>query len=226
MQAEPTKTRLLQAASVLFAERGYQGTTARDIATRAGVNLASANYHYGSKKALYLAVLRAQFAEIRTLLAARGGSKPAAELRRLSRHQLEELLRTRARTMLDLLIGPPPGLHGTLMQREMTDPSEALPVIIDEFVLPMSMEMEAIVARLAPGRRGAAVRRCVYSIMGQVLFYRSCMPAVLGMLHTHAYPRNWSQQLSEHICEFSLGGLDRVGQRRPKLGTRRATHAT
>src|SRR5256885_3785765 len=43
---------------------------------------------------------------------------------------LVDLLRARIKVMLDLLIGPPPGLHGTLMQREMCDPSEALPVIV------------------------------------------------------------------------------------------------
>jgi len=56
-----TKDRLLTAASELFAERGFHRTTVRDIAARAQVNVAAGNYHYGSKRALYLAVLRAQF---------------------------------------------------------------------------------------------------------------------------------------------------------------------
>jgi len=67
-----TRERLIAAASQLFAERGFHGTKARDIATRAGVNLAAGNYHYGSKKTLYLEVLRAQFAETRALLEATG----------------------------------------------------------------------------------------------------------------------------------------------------------
>ena len=126
-----TRKRLIAAASELFAERGFHATTARDIARRAGVNLAAGHYHYGSKKDLYLEVLQAQFAQIWTTLARRGGSRPAAEIDRLGRRELAALLHTRLRVMLDMLIGPPPVLHGALMQREMTDPSEALPMIVE-----------------------------------------------------------------------------------------------
>ncbi len=79
------KARLIAAASALFAERGFHGTKARDIAARAGVNLAASNYRYGSKKDLYLEVLRAQFAEFRSLLARPSGTAfaPAPERRML-----------------------------------------------------------------------------------------------------------------------------------------------
>ena len=127
----PTKDRVITAATTLFAERGFHGTTMRDIAERAGVNVAAGNYHYGSKKALYLEVLRAQFAEIRATLEARRVIRPESELQRLPRRELVRLLRVRIRTMLDILIGPPPSPHATLMQREMCDPSEALPVIVE-----------------------------------------------------------------------------------------------
>ncbi|MFQ5667722.1 MAG: CerR family C-terminal domain-containing protein [Candidatus Binatia bacterium] len=208
-----TKSRLIAAASDLFAERGFHGTTARDIAARAAVNLAAGNYHYGSKKALYLEVLRAQFAETRALLARRGATKPATALDRLSRAKLEALLQARAQAMLDLLIGPPPGLHGTLMQREMTDPSEALPVIVDEFIRPMLGEMAEIVARLAPRLAREDVRRCIFSIMGQVAFYRFARPAMLQILGRREYPRRFARQLARHITEFSLGGLQQVAAR-------------
>src|SRR5438093_10487526 len=83
--ARATKDRLLTAAAALFAEHGFHGTKIRDIAARARVNVAAGNYHYGSKKALYLAVLRAQFAEIRARLAARGATRSPIELARLGR---------------------------------------------------------------------------------------------------------------------------------------------
>src|SRR5262249_43444683 len=144
------KDRVLAAAATLFAERGFHGTKIRDIAARAKVNVAAGHYHYGSKKALYLTVLRAQFAEIRAELMARGATRPSSELARLGRQALVDLLRARVKVMLDLMIGPPPGLHGTLMQREMCDPSEALPVIVDEFIRPVTREMEEIVVHLVP----------------------------------------------------------------------------
>src|SRR5438445_12964297 len=84
----PTKDRLLAAAAALFAERGFHRTTVRDIAARAGVNVAAGNYHYGSKKALYLEVLGAEFAQVRAELRARGASRPTGELDRLSRREL------------------------------------------------------------------------------------------------------------------------------------------
>ncbi|RCU50594.1 MULTISPECIES: TetR/AcrR family transcriptional regulator [Corallincola] len=52
-----TKTRILDEAELLFAERGFSDTSLRLITTRAEVNLASVNYHFGSKKALIRAVL-------------------------------------------------------------------------------------------------------------------------------------------------------------------------
>jgi len=207
-----TKDRLLAAASELFAERGFHRTTVRDIAARARVNVAAGNYHYGSKRALYLAVLRAQFADVRATLRARGAAVPEGELGGLSRRQLVALLRARVSVMLDLLIGPP-GVHGTLMQREMCDPSEALPVIVDEFILPMTGEMRSIAARLAPGAERKTVERCVFSVVGQALFYRFSMPAMLRILDVPAYPRGLVRELAAHITEFSLGGMERVGAR-------------
>jgi len=208
-----TKDRLLAAASELFAERGFHRTTVRDIAARARVNVAAGHYHYGSKRALYLAVLRAQFADVRATLQARGAAVPEGELRGLSRRQLAALLRTRVNVMLDLLIGPPPGLHGTLMHREMCDPSEALPVIVDEFILPMFGEMRAIAARLAPAVERKALERCVYSVVGQALFYRFTMPVTLRLLGVPAYPRGLARELATHITAFSLGGMERVAGR-------------
>jgi len=213
-----TKGRLLAAASELFAERGFHRTTVRDIAARARVNVAAGNYHYGSKKALYLAVLRAQFADVRATLRARGAEVPEGELRRLARRQLVALLRARVNVMLDLLIGPPPGVHGTLMHREMCDPSEALAVIVDEFILPMTGEMRAIATRLAPGAERKTVDRCVFSVVGQALFYRFTMPAMLRMLGVPAYPRGLARELAAHITEFSLGGLERMAARGGRHG--------
>ncbi|MET9429676.1 TetR family transcriptional regulator [Streptomyces sp. NPDC003036] len=53
-QAGPaTRDRLLMAASALFAERGYERATVREIAARAGVNQALLFRHFGSKQALF-----------------------------------------------------------------------------------------------------------------------------------------------------------------------------
>lgn len=53
-----TVDRILRAATILFAERGFAETSLRTITGMADVNLASVNYHFGSKKSLIQAVFR------------------------------------------------------------------------------------------------------------------------------------------------------------------------
>jgi AcrR family transcriptional regulator len=51
-----TKERILDTAERLFAERGFEATSIRDITSAAGVNLASINYHFRTKQELIAAV--------------------------------------------------------------------------------------------------------------------------------------------------------------------------
>ena len=53
-----TRTRILDAAEELFMQHGFEGTSMRHLTSRAGVNLAAVNYHFGSKQALIEAVFR------------------------------------------------------------------------------------------------------------------------------------------------------------------------
>ncbi|WDE03271.1 TetR/AcrR family transcriptional regulator [Thalassomonas viridans] len=52
-----TKNKILDAAEQLFADKGFNGTSLREITSRAEVNLAAVNYHFGSKKELIKAVM-------------------------------------------------------------------------------------------------------------------------------------------------------------------------
>ena len=56
MSQSDTVQRILDAAEVLFAQKGFAETSLRAITSRAGVNLAAVNYHFGSKEALVQAV--------------------------------------------------------------------------------------------------------------------------------------------------------------------------
>lgn len=53
-----TRQVILDTAERMFVEKGYSGVTLRDLTAAAGVNLASVNYHFGSKDALLLEVFR------------------------------------------------------------------------------------------------------------------------------------------------------------------------
>src|SRR5271155_1957047 len=55
---EDTSDRIIAAAGAVFAERGFRGTTIRQITARAGVNLAAVHYHFRDKGELYVRVLR------------------------------------------------------------------------------------------------------------------------------------------------------------------------
>ena len=63
---ESTRAALLEAGTHVFAERGFKGATADLIARRARANKAMINYHFGSKKGLYQAILTAIFTEMAT----------------------------------------------------------------------------------------------------------------------------------------------------------------
>jgi len=52
-----TKNKILDAAEHLFADKGFNGTSLREITSLAEVNLAAVNYHFGSKKELIKAVM-------------------------------------------------------------------------------------------------------------------------------------------------------------------------
>ncbi|MEC8230740.1 MAG: TetR/AcrR family transcriptional regulator [Pseudomonadota bacterium] len=59
--ARHTKTDILDAAEFLFSQQGFTQTSMREITTKAEVNLASVNYHFGSKKNLIQAVFKRYF---------------------------------------------------------------------------------------------------------------------------------------------------------------------
>jgi AcrR family transcriptional regulator len=52
-----TKKRILDVAAAQFAEYGFNGTSLRNIMREAGVNVAAAHYHFGSKDVVYRAVV-------------------------------------------------------------------------------------------------------------------------------------------------------------------------
>ncbi|MGR6319859.1 TetR family transcriptional regulator [Micromonospora soli] len=58
-RADATRARLLEAAISAFAERGFHGTTTRDIATAAGLSPAALYVHHRSKEELLYLISRA-----------------------------------------------------------------------------------------------------------------------------------------------------------------------
>ncbi|MGY0559532.1 MULTISPECIES: TetR/AcrR family transcriptional regulator [unclassified Luteimonas] len=59
-----TKERILGAAEELFAQQGFSGTSLRQVTSRAEVNIAAVNYHFGSKENLVNEVFRRRMDEM------------------------------------------------------------------------------------------------------------------------------------------------------------------
>lgn len=61
LKVPDTKERIIEVATDLFADRGFEGASIREIAKVAEVNLAAINYHFSNKQNLYYEVLRHGF---------------------------------------------------------------------------------------------------------------------------------------------------------------------
>lgn len=57
-QEQTTEEKILEAASEVFTEKGFSGTRTRDIAEKAGINLALLNYYFRSKEKLFEQVMK------------------------------------------------------------------------------------------------------------------------------------------------------------------------
>src|SRR4051812_36059503 len=125
-----TQEKIFDAAERLFAERGFDGTSLREITTEAGVNLAAVNYHFGSKEDLY----RETF--LRRM-------RPMNELRHRLLDQAEQISgdrRVPTRTALDILFRPilslshsgSPGVHPFVrcMARNFIDPQPFMQAVV------------------------------------------------------------------------------------------------
>ena len=108
--SHPTKpARLLAAARQLFAKKGYDGATVREIAALAGVTKPVLYYYFGNKEGIYFELIREPFAKLDALLndSLQGGESAKARLEQLCDHLF--YLFTEHLELLNLIQGPPPG---------------------------------------------------------------------------------------------------------------------
>ena len=198
-----TRSRLLQAAARLFAERGFARVTVRDICTKADANVAAVNYHFGGKDGLYQAVMRMAIDTMQaTTEAARaaGGDLPA-----------RERIRAYVLVFADRLLG---SHHETwihqLMQREMSDPSPALGMVADEVLRPrMAYLCGAIAELIGCAPDDPRVVRCALSVTSQ---FNSMLwtKTVARLINAPEAVPGPIDEIAEHITQFSLGGIQKV----------------
>ncbi len=64
MADNDARSALIAAATPLFAAKGFNGVSVREVAAAAGVNISMISYYFGGKEKLYAAVLNEQFAPL------------------------------------------------------------------------------------------------------------------------------------------------------------------
>jgi TetR/AcrR family transcriptional regulator len=106
-----TRDRVLQVAQALFAERGYRGTSLRDIAKRIGIKAPSLLHHFPSKQQLYLAVLDKMFESL----------EDAANAIAWGRESRQERMRQAVAGAIDFIASHPDFVR--IMWKEMADES-------------------------------------------------------------------------------------------------------
>jgi AcrR family transcriptional regulator len=195
-----TRSALLSAATESFAEHGMRLARVRDIATRAGANLAAINYHFGSKEGLYLAVLQAQAeATVRRFPIAPSNPDPSAPPQ-----QLEAAIRS---LLSRFLAADASSLLPKLMTRELSHPTAALETMVKTFARPQFAQLSSVVGQvLGPGASPEQVRLGAFSVLGQCMFYLFARP-IAERLAPEVYRGNSVDRLARHIAGFSIGGL-------------------
>jgi AcrR family transcriptional regulator len=130
------RARILAAGLEVFSDEGFAGTTTREIATRAGVNLGLIKYYFGSKDALWRAVVDGVFTALATEVGeveAQGGGEPRA---------IEKLVRSAVR-----FIGHNPAFV-RLMNDECKRDSARMRWLVDRHGRPLYDRMVAVLRRM------------------------------------------------------------------------------
>ena len=202
-----TRQRLLETAGQVFAEKGFDRATGKEICERAGTNTAAVNYYFGGMDGLYAAVLHeahSRFVTLDALSAAVAGKADA-------RAKLEAILGLIIRTLTGPLVS---SWALRVLGREIIAPSSALDVLREKEFLPKTRILRAIVGELMglPEEHPAVARGCV-SVMAPcfmlLLFDRRTLKRAFPTLGVA--PED-APALVRHLVQFALAGLSAVAR--------------
>ena len=201
--AADTRERLLQAATEVFAENGFEKATVREICRRADANVAAIHYHFGDKKRLYAAI----FGTVFNLLRERRTSflppdaPPEERLRIYILAMFEEIFHCDGDTRRCAQLS-------AIYLMEMTRPTDVLDRVVADHLRRDAEELYSIVgALLDEGCSKNEIVDCSASVVGQILYYYHAEP-IVSRLHPHRPPVSERLgELADHVWQFSLGGI-------------------
>ncbi|WP_313622665.1 TetR/AcrR family transcriptional regulator [Achromobacter sp.] len=210
IKSTSTRETILDTAEALFAQQGHEATSMRQITGAAGVNLASVNYHFGSKESLVHAVLKRRLEvlnreRMRLLdeLEAQSAGKP------LKPSQIVDAF---FGTLLRLAADPAQAgsTFLPLLERTMTDPADFIRALFaEEYTDVLNRYRNALFAALPDVPRAEIIWRfqfmlgaTSYAIMGTDL-----LRSVTGLTFDDAEQPNNRDLLLPRLMSFLLGGL-------------------
>jgi len=200
-EQDETKLRLLNAAGEVFAEKGFQRGTIREICSRAGANVASVNYHFGGKSGLYDALLSHCHQD--------GLRRHPPTSGLTDEFEAEEALAAYIRSFLRrTLAQDSPAWSTKLMAKGMGEPSPGLNRLVQSSVRPnMERLMSIVAAILGHGAREEDIRHCALSVVGQCQHYYRCRAAIEMLFPDVTWDAAGIDTLSKHILTFSLAAM-------------------
>jgi AcrR family transcriptional regulator len=204
------RERILTAAEQVFGQKGFKAATIREICKTADANLASVNYYFGDKSALYK--------EVVTRLMAQAIKNYPADMGTQAEAPAELRLKAFIRSVLHRLLAPSGGLasyqgKGQLLARELADPSPALDTVVHAYISPQATILSGIVRELlTPRASDDQVMRCAFSIIGQCFYYGYAWPIIQRLAPIDLDNPVTLEHLAMHIADFSLGGLARQNE--------------
>ncbi|MBC8868211.1 MAG: CerR family C-terminal domain-containing protein [Planctomycetes bacterium] len=200
MSEDDARTRILNVAGPIFAEKGFQATTIREICGQANVNVAAVNYHFGDKEHLYTeAVKRAHqpSGQPDELLEWPPGTTP------------ETKLRDQIKAMLTRMLSERTPWQRQLMNREMLEPTFACRELVEAHIRDRFGQLLDILGEILPA--DVPAYRChqvAFSIVGQALHYHVASHVVTVLVGEEEREAHYQiDQLVDHITQFSLAAM-------------------
>lgn len=200
---ETTQDRIIEAAGEIFAEKGFEQATVRDICQNAGANLAAVNYHFGDKHRLYVeAVKRAHQWKMDQAELPQWPDGTSAE------QMLADFIYT---FICRLKLGDRDTWQNRLMMREMVRSDGACAELVRDSIRPQFEILLGILRRLVPDDvDDEQLNLTAFSVVGQCLFYHFADPVVRKLVEPGEYDAQSPEKLGEHIARFSLAALSRL----------------
>jgi AcrR family transcriptional regulator len=202
-----TQTRILEAAEELFMQHGFEGTSMRLLTSKAGVNLAAVNYHFGSKDALIEAVFRRRLDAINT--------ERIGELDRLEKDAQgkplapEAIVRAFIGASLRMVEDQKGGGRNfaRLLGRAYTEPSKPIRLIIGQmYALPMERFRSAFERALPELPKDELVWR-MHFMFGTFAYTLAATDAVQLIAGCKPEDRYDARVLEERLAVFLTAGL-------------------